>query len=126
MHSARFWINEFWKSRNTPSLKDPALLAIMETITQLDAVKQEQQEQAQKITALEHNSNYFNGYYTVAGYCSLLGEPISNASAKRMGFIMSKICREVGIDPHRVSHPVYGAVNAYPEALLSEHLPKYI
>lgn len=133
-------ISEFWKNRydrldsldleekdrkDLPAIKDPALMAIMETITQLDAVKQQQATQSAKLTAIEHNINYFDNYYTVAGYFSLMGEPIDLKDAKKLGMKISRRCKDRGIKPHKCPHPVYGSVNAWPEDVIAEVIEEY-
>ncbi|MEA1998288.1 MAG: Rha family transcriptional regulator, partial [Euryarchaeota archaeon] len=119
------WIDLENKPPQLPAIKDPALMAIMETLTQLDAVKQQQATQSAKLTAIEHNINYFDNYYTVAGYFSLMGEPIDLKDAKKLGMKISRRCKDRGIKPHKCPHPVYGSVNAWPEDVIAEVIEEY-
>jgi phage regulator Rha-like protein len=103
------------------AIKDPQLAVMVQMLTQLDAVKQEQQAQRleladikAKITATPEE------YYTVAGFASLRGVSVDTKRANFLGRKAAMLSRDYGIHIGKAHSEIYGAVNTYHVDVLCE------
>lgn len=96
------------------AVKDPQLAAMVTMLTQLDAVKQEQQAQRMELEDLRAKVTATpEQYYTVAGYASLRGLSIDTVKANLLGRKAAKLSREYGLEISKAHSAIYGAVNTY-------------
>ncbi len=61
------------------------------------------------------------GYFTVLGFARRRGMPMPIDEARRHGKKLAALCRRQGLKVLRVNDSRYGAVNAYPEAVLERY-----
>lgn len=83
-----------------------------------DLAIQQTHTQAQ-VSALVHGEDYL----TIVGWHRLNGISLDAAQASAIGYRVSRICRDRGIQIGSATHPLYGRVNSYPRELLDEILP---
>lgn len=57
-------------------------------------------------------------WFAVVGYASHIGKSLNEDQARAIGKIASPWCRQNGITPGTVRHPLYGKQNTYPVAAL--------
>jgi len=106
-----------------PAVTDPALAAIVQTVIELDAVKRQQAQQAQQLTALEQRIELMDGdtgYMTVTAYTRSRGIRLPLSAVRAIGKRASKTAKELGIQLGSTPDERFGSVNSYPIALLDE------
>lgn len=59
-------------------------------------------------------------FMSVLGFANINGRTVSRTDAKTLGKQASKLCREQGIEPEKVSDGRFGSVNAYPQSILRQ------
>jgi prophage antirepressor-like protein len=59
-------------------------------------------------------------FMSVLGFANINGRTVSRTEAKTLGKQASKLCREQGIEPEKVSDGRFGSVNAYPQSILRQ------
>lgn len=59
-------------------------------------------------------------FMSVLGFANINGLTVSRTEAKTLGKQASKLCREQGIEPEKVSDGRFGSVNAYPQSILRQ------
>ena len=67
-----------------------------------------------KITATPDN------YYSVAGYYSMIGEPVDASEANRIGRAAVRLSKDLGIPTGKCHSAIYGTVNTYHVDVLSQ------
>lgn len=106
-----------------PQIKDPQLAAMVMALTEIDAIKQEQESQRVAIQNLEAKiKTQPEEYYTVAGYASLRGIRLDAKRAAAYGKKASALSKELGIEIFKAHSTLYGEVNTYHVDVLSEVL----
>ena len=106
---------------NLPAIQDPQLAAMVTMLTQLDAVKQEQEAQRLELADLRAKVTATpDEYYTVAGYASLRGISLDTKRANLLGRKAAKVSREHGVDIGKAHSSIYGEVNTYHVDVLCE------
>ena len=106
---------------NLPTIQDPQLAAMVTMLTQLDAVKQEQNAQRLELADLRAKVTATpDEYYTVAGYASLRGISLDTKRANLLGRKAAKVSREHGVDIGKAHSSIYGEVNTYHVDVLCE------
>lgn len=104
-----------------PIVKDPGIAMMIETLTRLDAVKQEQEQQRQELAEIRAKIKASpDEYYTVAGYASLRGINIDVKRANLLGRKAAKMSKDYGIDIGKAHSSVFGQVNTYHVDVLCE------
>jgi phage regulator Rha-like protein len=112
-------------SQALPAVKDPQLAAMVTMLTQLDAVKQEQQSQRLELDNIKAKlQSTPDEFYTVAGYASLRGLSIDTKTANMLGRKCAKLSREYGFEVGKAHSAIYGAVNTYHVDMLCEVFAK--
>ena len=102
-----------------------ALRIIADQIEQQDRVNQEVRQELDfhaevlgelqaKITSIDES------YYSISGYCSLIGIECPNDKALKWGRAASKLSKQKGIDIGKVYDPKFGEVNSYHRDILDE------
>ena len=76
------------------------------------------EDTAQRVTTLEVSHNLSGNYYAVKGFASLKGVSISEPLAAQIGKATAKYCRESNLQIDKITHPLYGKINTYPENAL--------
>jgi len=118
--------------------QDPTLELLRQSALQLRIVTTmyaTQQEHGHRLAAVEcgldrvgqvaqaaldtFSSNH--GYYSVLGYARLRGWEMPVERAARHGKKLTGICRNLGVEVHRVRDTRYGRVNVYPESVLEQY-----
>lgn len=61
------------------------------------------------------------GFYTVRGYCNLIGRKCSDQEALQCGKDLAARMREQGETPQKVDDEKYGRINIYPQELLADY-----
>ena len=79
-----------------------------------------QQLLIQHDSELDRVFNANGHYYTIMGYCSLIGKPIAVKAAAQLGRKATQICRQLGLDIVPIKDPRFGQVNSYPESVLTQ------
>lgn len=113
--------------KQTKSLLMPIDL-IIATAQQLKNIHQIQQEQSEKMVALEEEQKLLKSKilqvndfeFTIMGYANLHAIQINNKLASDLGRKASKLSRETGYLIGTAYHPVFGRVNTYHVDLLDE------
>lgn len=59
-------------------------------------------------------------YFSIVGYCNLIGKKVDSREAKKLGVMVSSIAKERAIHIGKCKHPLYGSANTYPRELLKE------
>lgn len=117
----RWYDLETGKAQPVATVKDPQLAAMVTMLTQLDAVKQEQELQRLEIADLRAKVTATpDEYYTVAGYASLRGISLDTKRANLFGRKAAKVSREHGVDIGKAHSSIYGEVNTYHVDVLCE------
>lgn len=113
-HRVILRLKELESGQQLAAIKDPQLAAMVTMLTQLDAVKQEQQAQRLELEDLRAKVTATpEQYYTVAGYASLRGLSIDTVKANLLGRKAAKLSREYGLEISKAHSAIYGAVNTY-------------
>lgn len=113
-HKVILRLKELESGQQLAAIKDPQLAAMVTMLTQLDAVKQEQQAQRLELEDLRAKVTATpEQYYTVAGYASLRGLSIDTVKANLLGRKAAKLSREYGLEISKAHSAIYGAVNTY-------------
>lgn len=96
--------------------------SVMNTKMSLEAQRTDHIEQlvVQHDAELDRIFNANGHYYSIMGYCNLLGRAVSISEAAVLGRKASRKCRELGFAVVPVKDPRFGAVNTYPEEILAE------
>lgn len=117
----RWYDLETGKAQPLATVKDPQLAAMVTMLTQLDAVKQEQEAQRLELADLRAKVTATpDEYYTVAGYASLRGISLDTKRANLLGRKAAKVSREHGVDIGKAHSSIYGEVNTYHVDVLCE------
>lgn len=117
----RWYDLETGKAQPVATVKDPQLAAMVTMLTQLDAVKQEQEAQRLELADLRAKVTATpDEYYTVAGYASLRGISLDTKRANLLGRKAAKVSREHGVDIGKAHSSIYGEVNTYHVDVLCE------
>lgn len=117
----RWYDLETGKAQPLATVKDPQIAAMVTMLTQLDAVKQEQEAQRLELADLRAKVTATpDEYYTVAGYASLRGISIDTKRANLLGRKAAKVSREHGVDIGKAHSSIYGEVNTYHVDVLCE------
>jgi phage regulator Rha-like protein len=102
------------KKQTMPEVKDPQLAAMVTMLTQLDAVKQEQENQRNELADLRAKiTSSPQDYYTVAGYASLRGIGVDVKEASRLGRMASKLSKEQELETGTAHSEAFGKVKTY-------------
>ena len=105
----------------TPAVKDPQLAAMVMMLTQLDAVKQEQEAQRIELAEIKAKIQATpEQFYTVAGYASLRGLSIDTTKANLLGRKAAKLSREYDMEIGKAHSAMHGTVNTYHVDILCE------
>ena len=83
----------------------------------LEVVEMEVQANTAELERFRNGHGY---YYSIAGYCSKLGQQRPLQWMNNQGRKASAMCRQKGIVPEKVSDPRWGTVNTYPDSILNE------
>jgi prophage antirepressor-like protein len=83
----------------------------------LEVVEMEVQANTAELERFRNGHGY---YYSIAGYCSKLGQQRPLQWMNNQGRKASAMCRQKGIVPEKVSDPRWGTVNTYPDSVLNE------
>lgn len=59
-------------------------------------------------------------YFTIAGYATLQGVPVSLSTAGKLGRLATQVCKERGYEIEEIPDPRFGRVNSYPAQVLQE------
>lgn len=104
-----------------PAVKDPQLAAMVMMLTQLDTVKQEQEDQRKELAEIKAKIQATpDEFYTVAGYASLRGLSIDTKKANLLGRKAAKLSRENDMDIGKAHSSIHGTVNTYHVDILCE------
>jgi phage regulator Rha-like protein len=109
------------KDPNLPVIHDPVIAALVNTLQQLDTVKQEQSVQSLRIESLEAKQDaIINGsdYFAVSAYSNLVKIPVDNKLASSIGKEATTYCSVNNINLGEATHPLWGSVNTYPKYVL--------
>jgi phage regulator Rha-like protein len=110
------------ESKNKPAvIHDPVIAALVNTLQQLDTVKQEQSVQSLRIEALEAKQDaIINGsdYLAVSAYANLVKIPVDNNLASSIGKEATTYCSVNNINLGEATHPLWGSVHTYPKYVL--------
>ena len=112
------------QSAATPTLTDPALVAIMRSLVEIDQAKQlaiAATEEASRANRRLDQIETAIDHYTVVGWSRLNGYSIPLSMAARMGQDASRYCALYGIAIGKVPDARHGTVNSYPKSVL-DHL----
>ena len=104
-----------------PVIHDPVIAALVNTLQQLDIVKQEQSVQSLRIEALEAKQDaIINGsdYFAVSAYANLVKIPVDNKLASSIGKEATTYCSVNNINLGEATHPLWGTVHTYPKYVL--------
>jgi hypothetical protein len=77
-------------------------------------------EHDNRIKELEAKTTTTPEYFTVAGFGSLNGIPVSIKVASKLGRAASKLCKQRGLMTDKTSDPRFGYVKMYPKKILEE------
>ena len=114
-------LKEVEQAAQTPAVKDPQLAAMVMMLTQLDTVKQEQEEQRNELAEIKAKIQATpDQFYTVAGYASLRGMSIDTKKAAMLGRKAAKLSREYDMDIGKAHSSIHGTVNTYHVDILCE------
>lgn len=106
-----------------PSVTDPALAAIVQTVIELDHVKRQQAQQAKQLATLEQRIELMDGstgYQTVTAYTRSRGMRLPLSIVQSIGKKASKAASDLGVRLGEVPDERFGSVKSYPIALLDE------
>lgn len=108
----------------TPALIDPALVAIMRSLVEIDQAKQlaiAANDEAIRANKRLDQIETATSYFAIVGWVSCNGHSVPSETASSMGRRAANYCREHGIAMGSTSHPLYGTVKTYPKHVL-DHL----
>ena len=71
-----------------------------------------------KIVVIDAKLKTRTDQFTVAGFATLIGKPISRQMAATIGKRATAICRSKGYHIERIYDPRFGKVNVYPKEVL--------
>lgn len=111
-----------------PSVTDPALAAIVQTVVELDHVKRQQAQQAKQLATLEQRIDLMGsdtGYQTVTAYTRSRGMRLPLSTVRAIGKKASKAASDLGVRLGEVPDERFGSVKSYPIALLDEVFAEY-
>lgn len=60
------------------------------------------------------------GFYTVSGFAKFTNVPLTLELAKEIGIIATNLANDQGISVGCMTHPIYGHINLYPFAIISQ------
>lgn len=112
------------QANNAPALTDPALVAIMRSLVEIDQAKQlaiAANDEAIRANKRLDQIETATAYFTIVGWVNCKGRSVPNETASIMGRRAANYCRDHGIAMGSTSHPMYGAVKTYPKHVL-DHL----
>ena len=112
--------------RNTDLRGMPAALRLLaDHIEEQTRINEEVKDQldyhAEMLGEIQaHLVSIDENYYSISGYCALIGIPCPNDKALAWGRMASKLSRERGTDIGKVYDPKFGKVNSYHRSILEE------
>jgi len=117
------------------SMKDPKLVAMVETLIRLDYLQQEQEALAKRQDEVEirldetkDRVNALMGgdtWVTVKGFAAKNGYPGDRASLSQVGRLAAKACRAAGTTPVEVPDEIWDTVKSYPREIVSASFEEY-
>ena len=135
-------LREYWlgsgyavNPRRADVALSPEVQAMVQSITALAQMQQsilgqyQQHTEAiatiqQKVEELEFRQDTNTGFYAVIAYAKKHGFRVSRFHAQSIGVRATKLCRQRGIEPGKVSDEHWVTVNTYPEDILQEIWPQ--
>lgn len=112
------------QANTAPALTDPALVAIMRSLVEIDQAKQlaiAANDEAIRANKRLDQIETATAYFTIVGWVNCKGRSVPQETASAMGRKAANYCRDHGIALGSTSHPMYGAVKTYPKHVL-DHL----
>ena len=89
----------------------------MEHSQAIGELKSDMSQLASEVDRFKDGDGHFKSFI---GFANINGLTVSRSEAKILGKQASKLCREQGIEPEKVSDGRFGQVNAYPQAILRD------
>lgn len=100
-------IRTFDSLQSTPQVSDPQTRALIQLLTEQDAIKQ-------RVSLLEAKSiTRDESFFTAAGFCNIKGIKLDRAGMAMVGKMAAQYSREHGLKMGKVYDSRYGEVNEY-------------
>jgi len=117
-----------------PQVTDPQIAAMVLALTEIDALKQVQQQQAaqihtqdktvkqlvENVAVIEARTQPENCHFTVMGYARLHGQKIDLTQAAKLGKKCANLSRIKGLPIGEVRDPRFGRVFTYHDSVLEK------
>lgn len=110
-----------WEELELEKQKPMSTLDMLEmAIKNMRANQQELDEVKQDIREIKAKTITRPDYFTIAGYGSLIGIPVSLKIASQLGRAATRICIDKGLPMDDTPDPRFGKVKMYPRPVLDE------